>query len=206
MSQFHPSRMNIPPTAYAPAYASAHQTSHANHMPPPATQSPSLRPSEPQAYEPLVHPEPLACLTYNMVYDRVYLVLRDNLSEWWTRNPDALQNVSQRLAGQIRFSGQRGMFGPDGIQSLNRINMFIGREGIYRYLCLAVLPNHGELSILLKGDLCEKDGNDPMYDEELLAMCKEGFDKGAVRLHADIVVQDELRRARTSSHEVAVQE
>jgi hypothetical protein len=96
MSQFHPSRMNIPPTAYAPAYASAHQTLHANHMPPPATQSPSLRPSEPQAYGPLVHPEPLACLTYNMVYDRVYLVLRDNLSEWWTRNPDALQNVSRK--------------------------------------------------------------------------------------------------------------
>ena len=84
--------------------------------------------------------------------------------------------------------------------------MFIGREGIYRYLCLAVLPNHGELAIPLKGDLCEEDGNDPMYDEELLAMCKEGFDKVAVRLHADIVVQDELRRARTSSHGVAVQE
>ena len=84
--------------------------------------------------------------------------------------------------------------------------MFIGREGIYRYRCLAVLPNHGELSTLLKGDLCEKDVNDPMYDEEVLAMCKEGFDKVAVRLRADIVVQDELRRARTSSHGVAVQE
>jgi hypothetical protein len=96
MPQFHPSRMNIPPTAYAPAYASAHQISQANHMPPPATQPPSLRPSEPQAYEPLVHPEPLACLTYNMVYDRVYLVLRDSLSEWWTRNPYALHNVSRK--------------------------------------------------------------------------------------------------------------
>jgi hypothetical protein len=96
MPQFHPSCMNIPRTAYALAYASAHQISQASHVPPLATQPPSLRPSEPQAYEPLVHPEPLGCLTYNMVYDRVCLVLRDSLSEWWTRNPDALQNVSRK--------------------------------------------------------------------------------------------------------------
>jgi hypothetical protein len=79
--QFQASRTTIPPTAYALAYNSVHQVSRANHMPCLGTQSPSSQPLSPQAYEPLVYPEPLECMTYKTVCDRVYLVLRDNLTD-----------------------------------------------------------------------------------------------------------------------------
>ena len=80
------------------------------------------------------------------------------------------------------------MFGP-GLSSLYQISMYTGREGIYRYMCLAVQSEWGGLSILLKGDLCEKDGKDPTHDEEMLALCKDGFDKGVAKLYASIVTE-----------------
>ncbi|KAL1797970.1 hypothetical protein ACET3X_004576 [Alternaria dauci] len=193
VSQFHPSRMNIPPTAYAPAYASAYQTPPASHMPPLTLQMPPVPPSAPPAYEPMVHPEPLGCITLNMISDRIYLVLRDNLSEWWIRNPDALQKVcrspTDRLASLITYSGPRGLFGPNGIQSLKQIDLYIGREGTRRYLCLAVRPENGELAIIFKGDLCEKDGKDPVYDKEMMEMCKDGFNKGLAKLLESIIAE-----------------
>jgi hypothetical protein len=83
----------------------------------------------------------------------------------------------------------KGMFGSDGLQSLYQIGMYTGREGIYRYMCLAVQSEHGGLTILLKGDLCEKDGKDPTHDEELLVLCNDGFDKGVAKLYPRIVTE-----------------
>jgi hypothetical protein len=36
-------------------------------------------------------------MTYIMVYDRVYLLLRDNLTDWWTMNPEPLQQVTSKF-------------------------------------------------------------------------------------------------------------
>ncbi len=86
-------------------------------------------------------------------------------------------------------NGVRGVFGPDGLYSLYQISMYIGRDGIYSYMCLAVQSGFGGLTVLLKGDLCEKDRKDPMYDEEMLALVKDGFDKGAAKLYSTIVAE-----------------
>ncbi|KAG9191323.1 hypothetical protein G6011_09411 [Alternaria panax] len=191
--QFQPSRMNIPPTAYAPAYAPTRQVPEVNRIPGLATQRPYSQPPAPQTYQPLVYPEPVGFITQRMVYDRIYILLRDNLTNWWTRNPAALHAVTHRLAGTITYSGPKGMFGPDGIQSPSQISLYIGREGIYRYMCLAVNSKQSAFSIILKGDLCEKDGNDPLYDEELMALCKDGFDRGVTKLYTFAVAENERK-------------
>jgi len=112
---FQPSRMAIPPTAYAPSHTTAqHAPPKAplpiigtqskspsppyapptGHMPVIGTQSksPSPEPS-PGPYVPQVYREPLDCLTREMLYDRIYLVLRDILAIWWAENPDAMHRL-----------------------------------------------------------------------------------------------------------------
>jgi hypothetical protein len=96
----------------------------------------------------------------------------------------------------IVYCGTRGMYGPDGLQSLYQINMYTGREGIYRYMCLAVHSEHGGLSILLKGDFCEKDGMDPTHDEEMLMLCMDGFDKAVAKLYASIVTEGQKKEVQ----------
>jgi hypothetical protein len=86
------SRMAIPSTAYAPAYTAQHAPP-TGHMPVIGTPSPSPQPSLPQVYQPRVYPEPLTCLTRAMLYDRVYLCLQDNLTEWWAKNPEAMHHL-----------------------------------------------------------------------------------------------------------------
>jgi hypothetical protein len=71
--------------------------------------------------------------------------------------------------------------------------MFTGREGNFRYICLAVQSEHAGLSVLLKGDVCENAGKDPLYDEETLALCKAGFDRGIAKLHAGIVTDGQKK-------------
>ena len=133
---FQPSRMAIPPTAYAPSHTSAQHappkapppiigtqskspsppyappTGHIpiigtqskspsppyapplGHMPVIGTQSksPSPEPS-PGPYVPQIYREPLDRLTREMLYDRIYLVLRDILAIWWAENPDAMHRL-----------------------------------------------------------------------------------------------------------------
>jgi hypothetical protein len=83
--------------------------------------------------------------------------------------------------------GQSGGFGPNGLSSLIQIIVAIGHEGIHHYMCLAVHPCSGCVQILLKGDLCEQEGRDPIFDYNIPALCREGFDRAASRLYADIV-------------------
>jgi len=91
---FQPSRMAIPPTAYAPSHTTA------QHAPPKApppiidtqSKSPSPEPS-PGPYVPQIYREPLDRLTREMLYDRIYLVLRDILAVWWAENPDAMHRL-----------------------------------------------------------------------------------------------------------------
>jgi hypothetical protein len=93
VSGFQLSRMAIPLTAYAPAYTSAQHAPPTGHMPVIGTPSPSPQPSLPQVYQPRVYPEPLTCLTRAILYDRVYLCLQDNLTEWWAKNPEAMHHL-----------------------------------------------------------------------------------------------------------------
>lgn len=59
-------------------------------------------------------------------------------------------------------------------------------------MCLAVHPEHGRTggpTIVLKGDLTEKEGNDPLVDEEVFGLAKDGFEKAALNLHAMILAK-----------------
>lgn len=54
-------------------------------------------------------------------------------------------------------------------------------------MALIVNPGAGDVRILMKGDPCEKDGKDPLYDKELMDMLREGFDREAVRIWTGLV-------------------
>lgn len=42
-------------------------------------------------------------------------------------------------------------------------------------MVLAVRPGSGEVQILMSGGLCEKDGEDPLEDEESMEMLRKAF-------------------------------
>jgi hypothetical protein len=47
---------------------------------------------------PQIYREPLTCLTREMLYDRIYLVLRDTLTIWWAENPVAMHRLVCKLS------------------------------------------------------------------------------------------------------------
>jgi hypothetical protein len=65
--------------------------------------------------------------------------------------------------------------------------MYIGSEGKSSYMCLVVQSELGGFTNILTGDLCENDGKNPLVDEELLKLVKNGFDKGAAKFSAAVV-------------------
>lgn len=67
--------------------------------------------------------------------------------------------------------------------------MLIGHEGKRSYMCLAVQSERGRTggpTVVLQGELCEKEGNDPLVDEEIFGLVKDGFEKAALEMHAII--------------------
>jgi len=84
---------------------------------------------------------------------------------------------------------QRLALGPKGLSSVSDIFMSIGHQGIYHYMCLAVDARWGNVTVLLKGELCEKEGKDPMNDEEMMQLCIEGFSKEAEKVFEDVVAE-----------------
>ena len=158
---FQPSRMAIPPSAYAPSYTIAQHappkaplpiigtqskspsppyappTGHipiigtqkkspsppyappTGHMPIIGTQSksPSPEPS-PGPYVPQVYREPLDCLTREMLYDRIYLVLRDILAIWWAENPDAMHRLVCKFSFPLHH-----MVSPPLTQDISRLSV-----------------------------------------------------------------------------------
>ncbi|KAH6876184.1 hypothetical protein BKA58DRAFT_310125 [Alternaria rosae] len=207
--------MAIPPTVYAPSHTYAQHTPlkgpppiigtqskspsppyapPTGHMPIIGTQSksPSPQPSSPRPYEPQIYREPLTCLTREMLYDHIYLVLRDTLTDWWAENPDAMHRLVYYLSDYVIKLGMAGIFGPNGMQSLWQLCMFIGHESKRCYMCLAVQPERGRTggpTIVLQGKLCEKEGNDPLVDEEVFGLAKDGFEKAAQEMHAIILAK-----------------
>lgn len=43
-------------------------------------------------------------------------------------------------------------------------------------------PGAGDVKILVVGEWCEREGNDPLHDEKLMGMCRKGFEATAVKL------------------------
>jgi hypothetical protein len=97
--QFDSSRLFIPPTAYARGNASYSQHPSTGQM---SKMTP--QPPNPRLYVPRIYREPLTCITREMVFDRVYLLLRDNLDKWWTENPEALFHITSKTLWLSRIS------------------------------------------------------------------------------------------------------
>ncbi|KAH7552213.1 hypothetical protein BM1_09075 [Bipolaris maydis] len=100
------------------------------------------QPSNPHPRPPRVYHGPLVRITRDMVFDRIYLLLTENLPTRWTQNPEALAHLSKSMANVVIRSGQYGDFGPYGLSSLAQISAYIGHEGIYHYMCLAHIHLH----------------------------------------------------------------
>lgn len=60
-----------------------------SHMPTIVSQPPATCP-----YIPRIYPEPLTCITREMVFDRVYLLLLEHLTKRWAKNPNPLIYIS----------------------------------------------------------------------------------------------------------------
>lgn len=89
--KFDPSRLHIPSTAYSRGQPPHHQQSLTGHMPSVASTQYLAQ------YHPLIYREPLECVTYKMVFDRIYLLLRDNLPGWWTMTHEALHHLTCKI-------------------------------------------------------------------------------------------------------------
>lgn len=85
------SRLHIPSTTSAREHASLPQQSFVVHTPGVASK-PYIAP-----YTPRFNREPLEYITRDMVFDRIYLLLRDNLLEWWTKPHDALGHLTCKI-------------------------------------------------------------------------------------------------------------
>ncbi|KNG52435.1 hypothetical protein TW65_00247 [Stemphylium lycopersici] len=103
-----------------------------SHMPTIVSQPPASCP-----YIPRIYPEPLTCITREMVFDRVYLLLLEHLTKRCTKNPNPLIYISNGITDSIIVSGRKGAFGPDGLATLTDIFVCIGHRGSQYYMCLA---------------------------------------------------------------------
>ncbi|XP_014553991.1 hypothetical protein COCVIDRAFT_106130 [Bipolaris victoriae FI3] len=157
------------------------------HSPTGHTPGIASQPSRPYPRAPRVYHESHIRITRDMVFDRIYFLLADNLPTRWIQNREALVHLTKSMANVVIRSGQYGDFGPHGLSSLTQISVYIGHEGIYHYMCLAVHPSYGDVRVIFRGDLCEREGQDPIIHHEAMALCRTGFDRAADRLHADII-------------------
>ncbi|CAO2655301.1 Nn.00g103650.m01.CDS01 [Neocucurbitaria sp. VM-36] len=142
---------------------------------PPGTHMPLLAPQSTPT-QLLLSPD---SITREMIIERIYNLLQDKLPKW--SHPTAINDLARRLAFVLIDFGRRGGFGPHGLSRLSDIFMSVGHEGTKHYMALTVNPGVGDVQLLLKGDLREKDGKDPLHDKELMEMLRDGFDQEAVR-------------------------
>ncbi|KAF1847071.1 uncharacterized protein K460DRAFT_402437 [Cucurbitaria berberidis CBS 394.84] len=188
----------VPATTAAPASFSTPPTGHTT--PPASTAVPTARlgaaaslhhspqlPTPPTAYTPRLASQSVLTqqslspdsITREMIIERIQYLLQDKLPRWST--PTAVLELAKRLTFILIEYGQRGGLGPHGLSKLSDIFMSVGHEGIWHYMALTVNPGMGDVQILLKGELREKEGKDPLHDEELMEMLRDGFDQQAVR-------------------------
>lgn len=60
---------------------------------------------------------------------------------------------------------------------MNEISTSIGHENLGRYMCLTVnAPGSGNVQVLLKGGLCQKDGRDPVHCGKMMELCRRAFE------------------------------
>lgn len=63
-------------------------------------------------------------------------------------------------------------------------------------MCLAVQPAFGGVHIILRGELCEQEGKDPIFDHAVMALCRQGFDKRAAEVYTEIHTNRPRNRSR----------
>lgn len=60
--------------------------------------------------------------------------------------------------------------------------MSIGHRDGCHYMCLSVNSGHGDVTVLLQGGLCGRNRRDPMLDQDVMGLCRQGFNDTVVRL------------------------
>ncbi|KAJ4362443.1 hypothetical protein N0V83_010536 [Neocucurbitaria cava] len=118
-------------------------------------------------------------ITRDMIVDRIYGLLQGELLQW--DKETALKDLAKHLASVLIEIGRRGNLGPHGLSRLSDIFMSVGHQGTTHYMALTVNPGIGDIQILLKGELREKDGKNPLHDEGQMEMLRDGFNREAVR-------------------------
>lgn len=88
-----------------------------------------------------------------------------------------------KLSQTVIHAGQTGRLGPVGLATLSEIFTCIAHEGKMHSMCLGVSgPGAGSVKVILVGDPCEKEGQDPLHDEGLMELCRKGLEATLVRL------------------------
>ncbi|EDU48900.1 hypothetical protein PtrSN002B_010902 [Pyrenophora tritici-repentis] len=180
----------------------SHVQSQSHVQPQPHVQSlPHLQSQPHEQPQPQVQPRQAQpstdhVITREMVCGRIWALLRDNLTSWWSDNSAAMKCVTDRMNHDLLCMNKRLALGPKGLSSVSDIFCSIGHQGIYHYMCLAVNPGWGNVVILLKGELCDLEGRDPMRDKEAMQVCSEGFSKEAMKVFQNAVADTQRRQNR----------
>lgn len=124
-------------------------------------------------------------ITREMIQARLAELLESQIPSF---NSYAITKIAIHLTQVVISAGQSGKLGPRGLGKLTDIFMSIGHEGKKHYMCIAIsAPGAGHVQVLLMGDLCEKEGLDPLLDEELMEMCRKGLEGVARKMYESLV-------------------
>ncbi|KAH9877922.1 hypothetical protein J1614_003139 [Plenodomus biglobosus] len=124
-------------------------------------------------------------ITREMIQARLAELLESQIPSF---NSYAITKIAIHLTQVVISAGQSGKLGPRGLSKLTDIFTSIGHEGKKHYMCIAIsAPGAGHVQVLLMGDLCEKEGLDPLLDDELMEMCRKGLEDVARRMYESLV-------------------
>ncbi|KAI8932005.1 hypothetical protein NX059_010901 [Plenodomus lindquistii] len=166
-----PSFRTLITTSTGIPHAPAGQLPHPRPLPSP--QNPAYPPAN--YYSTLTQQQILTpdSITTEALQNRLAHLIRTQLPRF---QPDAIVKVANRLTQTVISTGKAGKLGPHGLCQLSNIFTCIAHEGPKHKMCIAVAaPGAGHVKLLLVGDLCEKDGLDPLVDEGMMDLCRRGF-------------------------------
>jgi hypothetical protein len=144
----------------APAYHQPNRMGHQTYGPFPG----ALQLPQPPLYTP-------ESLTRNMISARIQQLLHGKLYEF---SAPALVMLSTQLTNRVIHLGVNGHLGPNGLSGVNDIFMVIGHEGKGVYMSLAVMAPTA-LRILLRSQVAEFEGKDPMKDAGVMEWLRKNF-------------------------------
>jgi hypothetical protein len=111
-----------------------------------------------------------------MINARIQDLLQDKLHEFSAPN---LVILSTQLTNRIIHLGVNRHLGPDGLSGMHDIFMVIGHEGKGIYMGLAVMAPTA-LRILLRSQIAEFEGKDPMKDAGVMEWLRQNFFNAAL--------------------------